>query len=315
LSAKDRSDIAFALHKGVDALAISFVRTAEDIRQARRYVQSLAAPGVNTDVPLIAKMEKPEAVQSPALEEIIKEADGVMVARGDLGVEVDITRLPRIQKKIIAVANSVSKPVIVATQMLESMLASPQPSRSDVTDIANAVEDGADLLMLSGETSVGQYPAEAVAMMGSIIERTEQAVEPTSLPVLNNQLTIWETYARFFKTLLSEGQAQGIAAYVDDSTVRRSLPAPVQPGWKVLAFTPNERLFRQLSLLRGVQPVKIPALPEGEDGVVAQQAYLKQLLAGTRPTGRSDARPWILLGEAPGERTPWFVLQPALATA
>lgn len=305
LSDKDISDMTYALAKGVDILAISFVRRDEDVRQARQLMQRLGK-----DVPLIAKIEKPEAVEEKNLTAIIKEADGVMVARGDLGVEVDITLLARMQKAIIRQANTLSKPVIVATQMLESMMNSTQPSRSDVTDIANAVEDGADILMLSGETSVGKYPTETVKMMASIIEKSEAPLPLTSNPTDAAQPPIWVTLSNVFKRLLKSKQVQGVAAYVDVSTVRRALPTPVDPSWKVIAFTPNEKLFKQLSMVKGVQPIKIDP-PQGNALTPeAQRTLLKTLIQQKQLASTADeAKPWVLLGETPDSRAPWFLVE------
>lgn len=305
LSDKDISDMTYALAKGVDILAISFVRRDEDVRQARQLMQRLGK-----DIPLIAKIEKPEAVEEKNLTAIIKEADGVMVARGDLGVEVDITLLARMQKAIIRQANTLSKPVIVATQMLESMMNSTQPSRSDVTDIANAVEDGADILMLSGETSVGKYPVETVKMMASIIEKSEAPTPLTQSPTDAGQPPIWVTLSNVFKRLLKSKQVQGIAAYVDVSTVRRALPTPIDPSWKVIAFTHNEKLFKQLSMVKGMQPIKIDP-PQGNALTPeAQRTLLKGLIQQKQLGNTADeAKPWVLLGETPDSRSPWFLVE------
>jgi pyruvate kinase len=164
LSDKDKSDLAFALAHGVDTVAISFVRSDIDMKQAREYIKGLGHKPF-----LIAKIEKPEAVEDKMLRRIVKQSDGVMVARGDLGVEMDVVYIPRLQEKIILEAKAQLKKVIVATQMLESMLTNNMPSRADVSDMADAVKDRADYLMLSGETAVGEYPVEAVQVMNRVI--------------------------------------------------------------------------------------------------------------------------------------------------
>lgn len=316
LSEKDQSDIRFALEKGVDYIAMSFVRTANDIKQCRTLIQS-----TGKDVPIIAKIEKPEALTDANMVPIIQEADGIMVARGDLGVEVDITQLPQIQKKLIKAANQLSKPVIVATQMLESMMNNSQPSRADVTDIANAVADGADILMLSGETSVGQYPVEAVQMMSAIIQNAElpnTEVTPVE-PGENGRLPIWQTYSETFQSLLKTQQIQGVAAYIDVSTVRRCLPTPIQTGWKVIAFTHNEKLFKQLSLVKGVEAVLVPNLSPPNENLLPTTAgsqklllqdLLKSRLMQAQPNALQDKTPWVLLGGLPQEgKQPWFSVE------
>lgn len=168
LSEKDKTDIAFALSKGVDWIAISFVRSPEDMVGARQYVRSLGGKAK-----LLAKIEKPEAVEEGALKKIVSASDGVMVARGDLGIEMDVVKIPYLQELIIREARAHGRPVIVATQMLESMMTNNMPSRADVSDIADAVKDKANFLMLSGETAVGDYPVEAVQMMNRIIREYE----------------------------------------------------------------------------------------------------------------------------------------------
>lgn len=303
LSEKDLSDMAYAVGKDVDFIAVSFVRNLNDVLQARKAIQAL---GKNT--PIIAKLEKPEAVEPGNLKQIIEEADGVMVARGDLGVEVPIVRLANIQKRIIREANLRSKPVIVATQMLESMMNSPFPSRPDVTDIANAVADGADILMLSGETSMGSYPEEAVNMMASIIRETETAAPLEETEEVKPEKPIWQIMSETFKSFLESKQVEGIVAYVDKSTVRRSLPTPIRPGWKVVAFTPDEKLFRQLSMLKGIQPIKIERPLDGAATAEAQQKQLKALLQSSGIDQPDIVKPWLMVGEAADSDTPWFSL-------
>src|SRR3974390_1815360 len=172
LTEKDSEDLEFALKNGVDAIAVSFVRTAEDIRLVRN---SVAALGCETWI--IAKLEKPQAIEH--LEAILQVADGIMVARGDLGVEIPPEKVPAIQKHIIRRAAEYFKPVITATQMLESMVENPRPTRAEVSDVANAVYDGTDAVMLSGESAVGKYPVEAVSMMARIVRGAEHHTKET----------------------------------------------------------------------------------------------------------------------------------------
>ena len=175
LTEKDSLDLEFALNHGVDAIAVSFVRTAEDVSLVRNRV---AAHGADTWI--IAKLEKPQAVEH--LDSILQVADGIMVARGDLGVEVPPEKVPAIQKYIIRRAAEYSKPVITATQMLESMIENPRPTRAEVSDVANAIYDGTDAVMLSGESAVGKYPVESVAMMSRIVIETERHMKETVEP-------------------------------------------------------------------------------------------------------------------------------------
>ncbi len=174
LTEKDIADLEFGIRHGVDALAVSFVRRAEDVRVARRQIAQQGS-----DLPVIAKLEKPQAIA--ALEEILDVADGVMVARGDLGVEVPPEKVPVMQKLIIRRAQAGRKPVITATQMLESMIENPRPTRAEASDVANAIFDGSDAVMLSGETASGRYPREAAARMAKIVLEAEQHIEDVSL--------------------------------------------------------------------------------------------------------------------------------------
>jgi pyruvate kinase len=178
-SRKDLGDLAFGIAQGVDYTALSFVRSAEDIRALRAAIRTIA--GGTDRHPIIAKIEKPQALQN--ITAIVEEADAVMVARGDLGVEVPPEEVPLHQKSIIARCNRAGKPVIVATQMFESMITNPMPTRAEASDVANAVLDGADAVMLSGETSIGAHPVEAVAMMTRIINNVETRAGKTRMDV------------------------------------------------------------------------------------------------------------------------------------
>ena len=169
MSDKDEEDLRFALHMGVDFVALSFVRSPRDVELVRDVMRQ-----EDISVPVIAKLEKPEAVEN--LEAIVEAFDGIMVARGDLGVELALEQVPLVQKRAIQAARERNKPVIVATQMLESMVTNPRPTRAEVTDVANAVFDGADMVMLSGETAIGKHPVRAVKMLASIVEATERAM-------------------------------------------------------------------------------------------------------------------------------------------
>lgn len=195
LSEKDRSDIQYALNKGVDYLAISFVRNEKDMKEVNQYVDQVLPPG-KARPKVIAKIEKPEAVVPETLEKITALTDGLMVARGDLGIEMDTVQLPRVQERIIRHAKAQNKEVIVATQMLESMMDSTVPSRAEVADIADAVKDRTDYVMLSGETSVGEYPVEAVKMMNRVIN--EYQPELSLRGMLSRTINEWGLFLQEF---------------------------------------------------------------------------------------------------------------------
>ena len=190
LTEKDEEDLIFAIGQGVDTVAVSFVRTADDVRHVKSRLVAL-----NSDAWVIAKLEKPQAIEH--LDSICEIADGIMVARGDLGVEVPPEKVPAIQKHIIKRAAEFRKPVITATQMLESMIENPRPTRAEASDVANAIYDGTDAVMLSAETAAGKYPVEAVAMMAKIVSETEQQIrnDPSPMPIARRtaKLSVAET--------------------------------------------------------------------------------------------------------------------------
>jgi pyruvate kinase len=230
---------------GVDLVAMSFVRTARDVERARRYLE----PGT----PLIAKMEKPEAIEN--LDAIVRAADGVMVARGDLGVELPLERVPGIQKRLVRQANLLARPCIVATEMLESMVKSPRPTRAEVSDVANAVLDGADAVMLSAETAVGHDPVAAVATMARIVEEAEQSVAARVRPQLEGEVSPGIAAAAV-EAARSVG-AKVVVAYTESGYTAR-LVAAFRPPMPILALTPNETVARQLALLWGVEAHRVP---------------------------------------------------------
>ena len=252
LTDKDRGDLAFGVRVGVDYIALSFVRSAEDVREARALV---TANGQS--IPIIAKIEKPQAIER--LDEIINEADGIMVARGDLGVEMGPEKVPLIQKTIIDKTNSRGKVVITATQMLESMIHHPRPTRAEASDVANAVLDGTDALMLSGETAVGDYPLEAVRTMDRIIHEVERSpryrlnLESPSIdmPVSANAIA----HAAF---VAARQMAIRNVLVVTDSGGAARLMSEYRPEAAILALTTNDVTYRRLALYWGVQPLFIP---------------------------------------------------------
>jgi pyruvate kinase len=238
---KDRRDLAFGLAQGVDLVALSFVGSARDLEEAKA-----------SGVPVIAKIERAGAVDR--MEEIVRAADGVLVARGDLGVEIPIERVPLTQKRLIALANRESKPVITATQMLRSMVESPMPTRAEATDVANAVLDGTDAVMLSEETAVGRYPIEAVRVMGRIAEQAEAALEPRSDDTATGVSDLIAQAACNVATRL--GAAAIVVATRSGFTARKV--ARHRPRLPVIALTGDETVRRRLSLVWGVTALQIP---------------------------------------------------------
>jgi pyruvate kinase len=252
LSEKDAEDLEFALGMGVDVIALSFVRSPADIETVYQIMDRVGAPRR----PVIAKLEKPEAVDN--LEAIVLAFDGVMVARGDLGVELPLERVPLVQKRAIQIARENAKPVIVATQMLESMLDNSRPTRAEASDVANAVLDGADALMLSGETSVGRYPIEAVLTMSKIIEAVEAG--PAEPPPLNHvprtKRGVLSYAARDIGERLS---VKALVAFTQSGDTVRRL-ARLHTRLPLLAFTPEPEVRSQLALSWGVETFLVPSV-------------------------------------------------------
>jgi len=266
LSEKDIDDLRFALHLTVDFIALSFVRSAADVEDVRRVMRE-----ENVVLPVIAKIEKPQAIEN--LDEVIAAFDGFMVARGDLGVECPAEEVPFLQKTIIDKARLNAKPVIVATQMLESMTTSPSPTRAEVSDVANAILDGADAVMLSGETGVGEYPVVAVETMARIVMATElHALEQQEVGTL--RVLAWDPHTTGGVIAKAAGEvaeridAKYVVAFTQsgDSARRMSrLRGPVP----ILAFTPEAQTRSRLSLSWGVETFKTAAV-EHTDEMVAQ---------------------------------------------
>lgn len=247
LTAKDRRDLEFGLELGVDWVALSFVQRPEDIEEARALIGDKAF--------IMAKIEKPSAVQS--IEEIARLADAIMVARGDLGVEVPAQNVPGIQKRIIQVCRELGRPVVVATQMLESMRFSPAPTRAEVTDVATAVSEGADCVMLSAETASGQYPVEAVEMMAKIIRQVEAEPDYQGQLELNRpepEATVSDAISCAIRRISRILPVAVLVNYTESgaSTLRASRERPKAP---ILSLTPNLRAARRLSVAWGVYSV------------------------------------------------------------
>jgi pyruvate kinase len=262
LTDKDRRDLAFGLDLGVDFVALSFVRSPDDVREAVR----LCTQGTRR-TPVIAKIEKPEAVER--LEEIVDAADGIMVARGDLGVEMGPEKVPLIQKRAIDVTNARGKIVITATQMLESMIASPRPTRAEASDVANAVLDGTDALMLSGETAAGKYPLLAVRTMARIIEEIECSARFKSRFDATSLDFTFSANAIAKSTVVAARQlgAQAIACVTESGGVAR-LVSEYRPECHLVAFTSRPEVYRRLALYWGVEALMAEAAHSFDEMVV-----------------------------------------------
>jgi pyruvate kinase len=248
---KDRIDVEFGLQLGVDYVALSFVRRPSDVEDLRRVMVERGRV-----VPIIAKIEKPQAVD--AIDEIVAVADGVMVARGDLAIESSLEMIPAHQKRIISRANQQGKLVVTATQMLESMTDNPLPTRAEVTDVANAILDGTDVVMLSGETAVGKHPVETVRRMGSIAEVTEQTLYPFDreihpAPNPADHDAFARVNARIAARAARETHAAAILVFTDSGATARRL-SDERPRAPILAFTREHETLRRLALYWGVHP-------------------------------------------------------------
>lgn len=261
LSEKDIEDLEFALQLGVDFIALSFVRSPADIDLVHQVMDRAGSKRL----PVIAKIEKPEAVDN--LEAIVLAFDGVMVARGDLGVELPLESVPLVQKRAIQIARENAKPVIVATQMLDSMIVNSRPTRAETSDVANAVLDGADALMLSGETSVGRYAIESVKTMGRIIEavETESTVVPPLTHVPRTKRGVISYAARDIGERLN---AKALVAFTQSGDTVRRL-ARLHTHLPLLAFTPEQSVRSQLSLTWGTETFLVPKV-ESTDEMVRQ---------------------------------------------
>jgi pyruvate kinase len=253
ITAKDVEDLRFGLSLGVDMVAVSFVQSADDLKQARGLMAAASAGGV----PLIAKLERPQALEH--LDDILKSCDAVMVARGDLGLEMPLERVPRAQKEITAGARRQGIPVIVATQVLESMTKEARPTRAEVNDAANAVEDGVDAIMLAGETAAGAFPARTVLTLASIIREAEaspsftEVVQRRASDALHNDHA--QALCEAAVTLANRGEAQAIVAVTRGGTTARRLSA-LRPRAPVIAATELINTARRLTLHWGVVPLR-----------------------------------------------------------
>lgn len=272
LTEKDRHDLSFALDQKVDWIALSFVQRPEDLAEARRLIQGRAA--------LLAKIEKPSAIDR--LEEIVEQCDAVMVARGDLGVELPPESVPPLQKRIVEVARRLGRPVVVATQMLESMITSPSPTRAEVSDVATAVYDGADAIMLSAESAAGVWPVESVAMMNAIaeaVERDPMHGERVHFTITRPDPTTADALAEAAKTIAHTISAAAIICFTSSGSTARRV-ARERPSVPLLVLTPKLETARRIGLLWGAHAVHTRDVESFEEMVAkAKRMALRHHLA------------------------------------
>ncbi len=265
LNDKDRTDLEHALEAGVDWIALSFVRSPRDAEIVREFMRH---HGIAR--PIIAKIETTQAVED--LEEIIESFDGVMVARGDLGLETPLEQLPVVQRRAIDTARDWGRPAIVATQMLDSMIENPTPTRAEVSDVATAIADGADAVMLSGETSVGKFPLRAVSQMRRIIEATESISRRHPLPMAASRRTA-DSLAKSAIGLAGELGASALCAYTTSGQTARSL-ARHRAAVPLIALTPRPEVVRALSLSWGVEAIHVPAIDNMDEMITLAEQIL-----------------------------------------
>ncbi len=271
---KDRDDLEFGLKIGVDYVALSFVINVRDVKKIKSYINDRGA-----NIPVIAKIEKPEALTH--IDAILDVADGIMVARGDLGVEIPAEEVPIVQKELIAKANQKGKLVITATQMLESMREHSMPTRAEATDVANAVIDGTDALMLSAETSTGMYPVQSVRMMNKIIESTEKHLFRTgsmmhcTIPGLKDDDRISFAVADASVRAAEDVSAKCIVAFTSSGFTAR-LVSKCRPHVPIIAFTPSEVVMRRMSLYWGVRPYLMRHLESIDEMLKELETFLSK---------------------------------------
>ena len=273
LTPKDEEDLVFAIDQGVDTVAVSFVRTADDVRHVKQRVAAL-----NSDAWVIAKLEKPQAIEH--LDSILEIADGIMVARGDLGVEVPPEKVPAIQKHIIKRAAEFRKPVITATQMLESMIENPRPTRAEASDVANAIYDGTDAVMLSGETAAGKYPVEAVAMMAKIVSETEHQIRidpaPRERSRRNAGLSVAETICECMAHSAEDLELSAIAIFTETGGTVRLL-SKYRPDPPIYAMSPYQRVINRSMMLWGTYPILCERFQDTDKLVDMAEKILEEL--------------------------------------
>jgi pyruvate kinase len=270
LTDKDREDLRFGVAQGVDYIALSFVRGPEDVVAAKKLIAECGG-----DVPVIVKIERPEAVV--CLESLIEQADGLMIARGDLGVEMDPEVVPVLQKRIIAEANQRRRLVITATQMLESMTQHHRPTRAEASDVANAVFDGTDAVMLSAETAVGQYPVETVCVMDRIVRAAEEGVEPVVVRRAGpwrGEVSVPEAICGAAFRAAASTEAAAIVAFSESGTTAR-LMSKQRPAAPIFGLTPLEPVRQRMALYWGVSPRTMPQIEQTDERVREAERRLK----------------------------------------
>lgn len=260
MTEKDKRDLDFGIEQGVDLISLSFVRQPGDIQTLKALLKERGA-----DIPVLAKLEKPQAIAN--LEAIVDECDAVMVARGDLGVEMSPEKVPMIQKQIIHLCNHKGIPVITATQMLDSMIHNPRPTRAEASDVANAIMDGTDAVMLSGESAVGDYPLESVKMLARIATEVEPSIQFANYPPnrLNDTAAMSEALHAIDDTI----DLQCIVAFTETGYTAQ-LASEERPRAPIVAYTPDPKIYRRLSLNWGVRPVLMSAFTGNVMDVVDQ---------------------------------------------
>jgi pyruvate kinase len=311
LTDKDVADLRWALAAGVDLLALSFVRHAADVAAVHAVMDE-----VGRRVPVLAKIEKPQAVEH--LAEIIAAFDGLMIARGDLGVEMPLEQVPLLQWRAVAACREAGKPVIVATQMLESMIGASRPTRAEASDVANAVLDGTDAVMLSGETSVGRFPLESVTTMGRIVQTVDEEALSTVPRVVGAPQTKGEAIAKAAVEIAATVNARFLVAFTETGTSARLL-AMHRPAAPLLAFTPRAETRSQLALTWGVETFLVPPVAHTDEMVRQVDAALIELgrcevgdhiviVAGSPPgiSGSTNATRVHRVGDAVGGVAPAY---------
>jgi pyruvate kinase len=266
LTEKDERDIRVGVEAGIDFVALSFVRRADDIHVLQAFLR-----GLGSKARIIAKIEDQSGVRN--LVDIVRAADAVMVARGDLGIEIDYHTLPLVQTRIVDLCLTEGKPVIIATHLLESMISAPMPTRAEISDISTAVRERADAVMLSGETTTGLYPLECVDVMKNIV----QTIEPTEKRGINEDLVLPEPKTKMLRAaavLAQELGNSGIVCFTRSGFSAYALAALRAVGVPVYAFTDDDALFRQMLLLWGVEPFLIPFHEDPEETIQSALAYL-----------------------------------------
>lgn len=291
---KDKRDLDFGVEQGVDIISLSFVRKPEDVRLLKSLLREKGA-----DIPVLAKLEKPQAIAN--LEAIVDECDAIMVARGDLGVEMSPEKVPLIQKRIIQLCNQKGIPVITATQMLDSMIHNPRPTRAEASDVANAIMDGTDAVMLSGESAVGDYPVESVKMLARIATEVEPAIQFVNYPP--NHTEDAEAISEALHAIDETLDLQCIVAFTETGYTAQ-LASEERPKAPIIAYTPHPKVYRRLSLNWGVRPVLLPGIGgdlaevcHQVEADLVQRGYVvlgdKVLLMGGFPFGQSGSTNFV----------------------